>query len=99
VPGDGAGAGDPRIWVRIAADLRARITGGTYPPGQPVPSIKYLSQQWGTDRHTAGKALQLLESEGLLRRYPGPAGYRVTRPPGLPGQRCGPRGAQAGGRK
>jgi GntR family transcriptional regulator len=72
---------DPRTYIKIADQVRHGIHDGALAPGQPVPSITYLARQWGTDRHTAGRALQLLAGEGLLRRYPGSAGYRVTRRP------------------
>jgi DNA-binding GntR family transcriptional regulator len=68
---------DPRIYIRIAADLRKRIEGGELEPGQPVPSITSLCQTWGVARETAAHALTTLEGEGLVRRYPG-RGYYVT---------------------
>jgi GntR family transcriptional regulator, transcriptional repressor for pyruvate dehydrogenase complex len=68
---------DPRIYVRIADQVRRMVLDGTLASGQPVPLVKYLAQSWNTDRHTAAKALHLLAGEGLIRRYPGPAGYRV----------------------
>jgi DNA-binding GntR family transcriptional regulator len=68
---------DPRVYVRIAADLRGRIESGELQPGQPVPSITSLCQEWGVARETAAHALRVLEGEGLVRRYPG-RGYYVT---------------------
>jgi DNA-binding GntR family transcriptional regulator len=68
---------DPRIYVRIAADLRRKIQAGELEPGQPAPSITTLTQEWGVARETAAHALTTLESEGLVRRYPG-RGYYVT---------------------
>jgi DNA-binding GntR family transcriptional regulator len=68
---------DPRVYVRIAADLRRRIEADELKPGQPVPSITTLCQEWGVARETAAHALQALEAEGLVRRYPG-RGYYVT---------------------
>jgi DNA-binding GntR family transcriptional regulator len=68
---------DPRVYVRIAADLRRRIEAGELKPGQPVPSITTLCQQWGVARETAAHALTVLEGDGLVRRYPG-RGYYVT---------------------
>ena len=67
---------DPRIYVRIAEDLRQKIRDGVIKPKTPV-SITYLSKQWGAARQTVTKALRALESDGLLRRYPG-VGYYVT---------------------
>jgi DNA-binding GntR family transcriptional regulator len=68
---------DPRVYVRIAADIRARIEADELKPGQPVPSITALTQEWDVARETAAHALQVLEAEGLVRRYPG-RGYYVT---------------------
>jgi DNA-binding GntR family transcriptional regulator len=71
------GAADPRAYVRLAAMVREQITDGTLGPGLPVPSITRLSQEYGHARPTCGKALRLLESEGLLTRIPG-LGYYVN---------------------
>jgi GntR family transcriptional regulator len=68
---------DPRIYLRIAADIRARIEADEIKAGQPVPSITALCQEWGVARETAAHALQVLETEGLVKRYPG-RGYYVT---------------------
>jgi len=68
---------DPRIYLRIAADIRRRIEADELKPGEPVPSITALCQEWGVARETAAHALQVLEAEGLVRRYPG-RGYYVT---------------------
>ena len=68
---------DPRVYVRIAADLRRRIEADELKPGEPVPSITTLCPEWGVARETAAHALTVLEGEGLVRRYPG-RGYYVT---------------------
>jgi GntR family transcriptional regulator len=68
---------DPRVYLRIAAEVRARIEAGELKPGQPAPSITALCQEWGVARETAAHAMQVLGAEGLVRRYPG-RGYYVT---------------------
>ena len=68
---------DPRIYLRIAADLRRRIEADELKAGRPAPSITSLCQEWGVARETAAHALTTLEAEGLVRRYPG-RGYYVT---------------------
>jgi GntR family transcriptional regulator len=68
---------DPRAYVRIADALRQQITGGRIKAGQPIPSITSLTQEHGVARQTAAKAVQLLESEGLVYRVPG-LGYYVS---------------------
>ncbi len=54
-----------------------QIQDGTLAPGDPVPSITTLTQEHGIARATAGKALRVLETEGLVYRVPG-LGYYVT---------------------
>jgi DNA-binding GntR family transcriptional regulator len=68
---------DPRIYVRLAEDLRARISDGRLKPGNPVPSITVIVRETGYARHTVRHAMELLESEGLVTRYKG-LGYYVT---------------------
>ena len=70
---------DPRRYMQIAAFVRQGVTEGRWSPGEPVPSITTLSQQFEVNRRTAAKALTLLESEGLLTRIPG-LGYYVNSP-------------------
>jgi len=71
---------DPRVYVRIAADLRKRIESGELEIGQPAPSITTLCQQWGVARETAAHALTTLEADGYVRRYPGRGYYVLPRP-------------------
>jgi DNA-binding GntR family transcriptional regulator len=68
---------DPRAYVRLAAILRQQITDGTLRPGERAPSITDLSQEHGHARPTCGKALRVLEGEGLVTRIPG-LGYFVN---------------------
>jgi DNA-binding GntR family transcriptional regulator len=70
---------DPRVYVRIAADLRRKIEAGELKPGEPAPSITTLTQQWGVARETAAHALTTLAAEGLVRRYPGRGYYVLAR--------------------
>jgi DNA-binding GntR family transcriptional regulator len=63
--------------MRIAEAVRQQIASGKLQPGMPVPSITTLSQEYGTARQTAAKALRLLETEGLVIRVQG-LGYYVA---------------------
>ena len=76
-PGD-LGEADPRLYVRLAARLRSQILAGEVAPGQRVPSITALSQELGCARQTCGKAVRLLEREGLLAFVPGLGYYART---------------------
>ena len=68
---------DPRAYARIAGMLREMISSQVLLPGSPAPSITSLCREQGHARQTCGRAMRLLEREGLLRRIPG-LGYFVT---------------------
>lgn len=65
------GLTDPRAYVRLAAIVRQQIIDGKLRPGDPAPSITFLSQERGHARPTCSRALRILEDEGLLTRSPG----------------------------
>jgi DNA-binding GntR family transcriptional regulator len=67
---------DPRAYRRLAALIRQQIGDGVLQPGLPAPSITRLKQEHGYARQTCGKALRILEAEGLLARIPG-LGYYI----------------------
>ncbi|WP_326697687.1 TetR/AcrR family transcriptional regulator C-terminal domain-containing protein [Streptomyces sp. NBC_01754] len=58
-------------YLRIAAELRRRITTGELSPGDRVPSTRRITQEWGVAMATATKALTTLNREGLVRAVPG----------------------------
>jgi len=59
-------AGEPP-YLRIAADLRERIESGELRPGDALPSINRIAQEWGVAKTTAAKALNVLKAEGLAK--------------------------------
>jgi len=67
---------DPRLHVRIEADLRSKISAGKLRPGQALPTIHELRETYGCCRQTAARPLQRMLDAGLLIRYPG-LGYYV----------------------
>jgi len=54
-------------YQEVADSLRERIDSGELPPGAMLPSVTRISQEWGVSPTTAGNALKLLHSEGLIR--------------------------------
>jgi DNA-binding GntR family transcriptional regulator len=58
--------GEP-TYLRIAADLRERIEAGEFRPGDALPSIARISQEYECAKTTAAKALGVLKREGLAR--------------------------------
>jgi len=51
--------------------LLALIEGGTYPPGEQLPSEKSLAAQLGISRPTLREALHILEQDGVVIRRHG----------------------------
>ena len=67
---------DPRAYMRLAALIREQIASGTLAPGGRLPSIATLRREHGHSRQTVGKAMRILEGEGLIYPVPG-LGYFV----------------------
>lgn len=53
-------------YQQLAADLRAAVDGGVYPPGTRLPSESQLAGSYGVARGTVRQALATLASEGLV---------------------------------
>lgn len=70
---------DQRRYVLLAGTLENGMRSGKYAPGKLLPSIAELCIEFGLSRQTAGKALRLLERDGLIQRVPG-LGYFVPDP-------------------
>jgi DNA-binding GntR family transcriptional regulator len=68
---------DPRAYMRLAAIIRQQIVDGTLTRGARLPSIAVLRHDHGHSRQTVGKAMHVLEGEGLIYRVPG-LGYYVS---------------------
>jgi len=47
--------------------VKSRITDGTYPPGQRLPSVVALAEEVGVGTSTVREGLRVLESLGLIR--------------------------------
>lgn len=54
----------------IAAELRAALERGEFPPGARIPTEAELAERYGVARETVSRALRLLRSEGLLATSP-----------------------------
>jgi GntR family transcriptional regulator len=51
----------------VAADLRRRIQAGEWAPGDQLPSVAQLAEDYSVGRTTAQKAIRMLVGEGLVR--------------------------------
>jgi GntR family transcriptional regulator, histidine utilization repressor len=53
---------------RILTDVRDKITGGTWQPGQRIPFETDMAEEYGVSRMTVNKVLTQLTREGYLER-------------------------------
>lgn len=58
-------------YQRIADEIRERISRGELQPGQPVPSARQITRDWGVALATATKVLAALRQDGLVTAVPG----------------------------
>lgn len=58
-------------YLRIAAEIRARIERGELRAGDRVPSTRQITQQWGVAMATATKVLAALRRQGLVEARTG----------------------------
>jgi GntR family transcriptional regulator len=56
----------PVSYREIAADLRQQISDGRYLPGDKLPMLTKLQEQYGAGYQTVRSAISLLEQEGLV---------------------------------
>nr|WP_203632037.1 GntR family transcriptional regulator [Streptomyces halstedii] len=71
-------------WRQVADILRARIAGGTYPPGSRIPSVVALTGEFGIAAVTAQKVMRALREEGWIRTEAGMGSYVMDQPPHAP---------------
>ncbi|MFJ7989200.1 GntR family transcriptional regulator [Streptomyces sp. NPDC096351] len=67
-------------YARIAAHFEELITSGQLRPGELLPSIKTLAQEWSVSTATAEKALRKLRTDGLVRGIHGIGTEVIDRP-------------------
>lgn len=59
------------LYYQLTEHLRERIAAGEWRPGDQIPTIRELCQQYSVSRMTVIQALNLLAREGLLVRRQG----------------------------
>lgn len=55
------------LWRQIAGGLEGEIAGGRLPPGARLPTEAELSARFAVNRHTVRRAMEELQSRGLVR--------------------------------
>lgn len=55
------------VYVQLVEQMELALANGTFPPGSKVPPVRELAAQAGVNPNTMQRALQELESRGLLQ--------------------------------
>jgi DNA-binding GntR family transcriptional regulator len=58
-------------YLAVADALRERIDAGEWLPGEALPSVAVLSEQYNVSSSTAGRAIRVLANEGLVTTVQG----------------------------
>jgi DNA-binding transcriptional MocR family regulator len=58
---------DRSLYLQLADEVAAQIEAGTYRPGDRIPSVRRLRDQFGVSLTTAVEACRVLEDRGLVR--------------------------------
>ena len=72
------GTSDTYLYEQIANDLSRAIHKDIYGPGQRLPSLRYISEQYEVSMATVIQAYQHLEQKGLIESRP-KSGFFVTK--------------------
>src|SRR2546430_2744454 len=73
-----------RPWVGIAADLRRKICGGRWQPGDRLPTESQLAAQYKRTRGTVRRATDQLQAEGLVEKRVGSGIYVLEQESSVP---------------
>jgi GntR family transcriptional regulator len=68
-------SGDSAPYLRVAAAIRDRIAGGTWSPGDRLPSRGDLGREFGVGENVIRRAQELLISQGVLEGRAGSGTY------------------------
>jgi GntR family transcriptional regulator, transcriptional repressor for pyruvate dehydrogenase complex len=69
------------VYLQVAEQLRSAILAGRFAPGEPLPTERELTREFGVSRTSVREALRALEAQGFVA--PGPASSRTVVGPGL----------------
>lgn len=64
----------------VAAALRERIRNGEWLPGEQLPSVRELAEEYQVSRATTARAVRTLADEGLVTIVPNWGTFVAERP-------------------
>lgn len=79
-------AGVP-VYEQVLYAARKAIISGDLKPGDPFPSVRTLSAEYGINPNTVQKAIMVLKNEGLVETVPGVGNRIAERPEFKSGER------------
>ncbi len=59
------------VYLQVVEQVKAAAATGTLQPGEPLPSIRPLSEELRVNRNTIAKAYTELENQGVIETIPG----------------------------
>ena len=72
--------GEQPAYLRVAGDLRKKITDGSLPPHTRLPSQARIREEYGVSDTVALEARKVLMAEGLVEGRSGSGTYVRERP-------------------
>jgi GntR family transcriptional regulator len=63
------------IYTRIVADIKARIASGELRPGDQLPTVTQLREQYSSSVTAVRNAMLILKNEGLVEGHQGKGVY------------------------
>lgn len=70
----------PKLSERVVADLRTRLGGGEFAPGQKLPTESRLTEMFGVSRTVIREAIATLAADGLVEARQGAGVFVIERP-------------------
>ncbi len=68
-------------YLAVVAALRERLDSGEWLPGEVLPGVIALAEQYKVSKSTAGRAIAVLVSEGRLYTVRGWGTFVAEQPP------------------
>lgn len=69
---------------QVVAHVRAAIASGQLLPGDRLPAVRYLADDWEVGYSTLTQAMGILQDEGLLVARAGKGTFVAEQPPADP---------------
>jgi DNA-binding GntR family transcriptional regulator len=62
---------DPRkTYIWVSTRLRERVEAGEWLPGEKLPDLRTIAEEYGVSLATAARAAQVLDEAGLVQVIP-----------------------------